>query len=146
MNIHSKLAGAALLGLAALGGSSTALHAQGAGKTVWDGVYSEAQGVRGKAVYDARCASCHGMGLEGADVAPSLVGDRFTAAWQGQTVGGLVTRVRTTMPLDDPGSMGMKDSVDVVAYILKQNQTPAGAAELPAEAAPLEQIRFAPKN
>jgi mono/diheme cytochrome c family protein len=146
MTTRSKLGAAALLGLAALGASSTALYAQAAGKTVWDGVYSDAQAARGKAVYDARCTSCHGAGLEGADVAPSLSGDRFTGAWQGQSVGGLVTRVRTTMPLDDPGSLGMKDSVDVVAYILKQNQFPAGAAELPGDAAPLQQIGIVPKG
>src|SRR5688572_3601182 len=34
-------------------------------RTVWDGVYSAAQAVRGKAMYDAQCAFCHQSDLRG---------------------------------------------------------------------------------
>ena len=55
-------------GIALLG---TAMAAQ-AHRTVWDGVYSEAQATRGKQAYIDNCASCHGEGMQGADLAPAL--------------------------------------------------------------------------
>jgi quinoprotein glucose dehydrogenase len=146
MNVRIKLTAPVLLGLAAVGGDAPALYVQAAGRTVWDGVYTETQAARGKATYEARCASCHGLGLEGADLAPSLTGGRFMNAWKDQTVGAVVTRTRTTMPLGNPGSLGTAETVDIVAYILQQNQFPQGAAELPRDSASLQKIRIAPKG
>lgn len=57
------------------------LCAQSAGKTSWDGVYSQAQARRGEAAYSKSCAGCHGAELMGADTAPSLTGPEFNAGW-----------------------------------------------------------------
>jgi hypothetical protein len=46
------------------------------------------------------------------------------------------------MPLDRPGSLSRQDNVDVVAYILRFNQFPAGKDELPREIQTLKQIVF----
>ena len=51
---------AALLFLAVV-----SLRAQQA-RTAKDGVYTDAQAVRGKATFNMRCALCHGERLEGA--------------------------------------------------------------------------------
>jgi quinoprotein glucose dehydrogenase len=134
------------LGVLALAAPGAALQAQTPTRSVKDGVYSAAQAARGKAIYAARCSACHGAGLEGADVAPTLAGPRFLDNWQGQSVGDLAGRIRTTMPLDDPGSLGPAQSVDVIAYLLEANRFPAGAAELPGASQDLGQIRMETKD
>ena len=44
-----------------------------AAKSVWDGVYSEAQADRGKSIYEQNCAFCHLSDLTGQGFAPALV-------------------------------------------------------------------------
>jgi len=52
------------------------VRAQEGGKTVADGVYTEAQAIRGSASYDAVCSGCHRADMGGAD-GPALRQDRF---------------------------------------------------------------------
>jgi S-disulfanyl-L-cysteine oxidoreductase SoxD len=48
-----------------------------ASRSVWDGVYTEAQAKRGEALFAENCVTCHGPALEG-DREPHLqVGNRF---------------------------------------------------------------------
>jgi quinoprotein glucose dehydrogenase len=108
---------------------------QGAGRTVWSGVYTQAQADRGAAAYGQHCAACHGEALGGSDSAPPLAGGAFTSNWSGQTAGALFTRIKTTMPLDNPGSLGAAAVADIEAMILSRNDYPAGAAELSSDAA-----------
>ena len=50
-------------------------------RTVWEGVYSEAQGQRGEAAYTENCAKCHGKTATGRHFGgPSLVSDKVAAA------------------------------------------------------------------
>jgi mono/diheme cytochrome c family protein len=95
------------------------------------GAYTAAQATRGQAEFAAHCAACHGPELAGSDMAPALQGPGFVANWSGQTVGDLATRIHTTMPMDNPGSLNGKQVADVVAYILQQNSYPAGKTEIP---------------
>src|SRR5688572_7004237 len=74
-------------------------------KTVWDGVYSEAQAARGKGVYEAQCAFCHQSDLRGQGFASALVEDTFTSRWQDGNLGDLFTIVKVTMPQDNPASL-----------------------------------------
>jgi mono/diheme cytochrome c family protein len=115
-----------LLAGAALGQTAT--------RSVWDGVYTADQAARGKEQFDSHCANCHGATLAGAEMAPALAGASFLDNWNGTAVGDLVERIRTTMPGDNPGSLGRKTATDIVSYILSVNQVPAGAAELPSDA------------
>lgn len=126
------LAGAVLLGLPALAWAAPA--------SVWDGAYTAAQATRGETQYAAHCASCHGENLGGADLAPPLAGGGFLANWSGQSAGELFTRIKTTMPQDNPGSLGSAAVSDIEAFILSKNGFPAGQAELPRDAGLLQGI------
>ena len=50
--------------------------------------------------------------------------------------------VATAMPLDRPGSLSRAANADIVAFILKANDFPAGAKELSASSEDLKAIRF----
>jgi mono/diheme cytochrome c family protein len=110
--------------------------------SVWDGVYTDGQAMRGEIVYRRYCLACHGAGLEGADMTPALAGGAFTANWNDLTLGDLFERIRTTMPMDRPGVLSRQQNADVMAYLLQGNQWPAGTTELRTELAPLKAIRI----
>ena len=75
-------AAVALLPFAAIVALHSTVHAQPPTKSVWDGVYTEAQASRGKALYSQECASCHGSELTGGEMAPPLAGGEFMAGWR----------------------------------------------------------------
>jgi len=133
---------ASLCVLAALFSWILVASAQSSGSSVWDGVFTEAQAKRGEAAYLQYCASCHGSALEGADVAPALVGGTFTSNWNDLTVGDLYERIRTTMPLDSPGKLSRQQDADVIAFLLKMNAWPSGASELAPDAGALKQVKI----
>lgn len=107
---------------------SVGLSSQGS-RTVQDGVFSEPQAARGQALYGQQCASCHGDTLQGAQ-APPLKGDGFVAAWQGQPLSALATKIRNTMPATAQGTLTPPQTADLLAHILKAGGFPAGAVEL----------------
>ena len=111
-------------------------------RSVWDGVYSEAQAERGKGQYLQACASCHAQDLRGDSTAPSLVDESFAFLWDDTTVDELFTRIRTLMPSDRPNSLSPQTYQDIVAFILKSNKFPAGQKDLEAVVEGLRQIRI----
>ncbi len=127
----------------AMGLSVVTLKAQGAGRTVWDGVFTAEQAAQGKTVFENKCAMCHGAEMGGAEMAPPLAGGIFMGNWAGQSVGDLFTRIHTTMPANDPGSLTKEETAQTVAYILSYNQFPAGTGALPGDDAALGQIMIA---
>ena len=94
--------------------------------TIWDGVYTDEQAKRGEPTYQTFCGSCHGDQLLGQEAAPALVGDAFNANWEGTTMGDLFNRIRTTMPLNQPGALSRAQTADVVAFLLQSGKFPAG--------------------
>ena len=133
----------AAIALAVTMGGTTLLQAQQAAmRSIWSGVYSEAQAARGKEAFEQNCAKCHGGQLQGMDEIPPLSGGHFMANWETQSVADLVQRIHNTMPMNNPGALSTARSTDVVAYLLSQNKIPAGAADLPGEASMLSQIRI----
>ena len=104
------------------------------GKTVWDGSYTDAQAARGATVYTAQCSSCHGEDLSGQS--GRLIGDRFMRDWREDNLNNLFRRTKAVMPRRAPGTLTDVQYFDVVAYILQQNEFPAGGQELNAESAP----------
>ena len=123
-----------------LGASVVGVWAQGAARNVWDGVYSADQAAQGKSLYADKCATCHGAELTGGEMAPPLVGSTFMGDWVGQSADDLFTRIHSTMPANDPGSLSNVQASQVLAYILSVNQIPAGSAALPSDDAALAQI------
>jgi mono/diheme cytochrome c family protein len=100
-------------------------------RTVWDSVYTVGQAARGETLYVKSCARCHQVSLAGADESPPLTGGAFMANWNGLPLADLQNRIRTTMPSDSVGIYDRQLVTDVMAYLLKANGFPAGAAELP---------------
>jgi mono/diheme cytochrome c family protein len=114
--------------------------AQAPARTIWDGVFTADQAAQGKALFDSKCAICHGTEMNGAEMAPPLSGGGFIANWSGVSVAELATRIHTTMPANDPGSLTNQEVALAIAYILSFNHFPAGATPLPAEEAAQGQI------
>ena len=120
--------------------------------SVWGGVYTEQQAKRGEALYKKECASCHGDALEGnaqteraqklERVLPPLSGDVFKGNWNGRPLSDLFDKIRKTMPRDDPGTIGMKQNADILAYMLKFDGFPSGKAELPPDPSLLTDTLF----
>ena len=121
---------------------SVAAVAQTAERSVWDGIYTSAQAERGSGLYAGQCSSCHGVALSGGESAPALAGGDFLSNWNGLTVGDLFERIRTTMPADRPGRLNRDQTADVLAYVLRVNQFPAGSSELARQTEVLKQIRI----
>ena len=134
------LLGAAALGLGALVAAEP--QAQDTPRSVWDGVYTEAQAERGAAAYGQACSKCHGAQLAGLGEAKPLTGPEFLGIWNGLSLGDLYDRARKTMPLDRPASLSRETYADIVAYVLKFNGFPAGGAELDKRSEVLAGISF----
>jgi mono/diheme cytochrome c family protein len=96
--------------------------------TVKAGIYAKDQAERGKATYDKICAACHGFKpSEKSKDNPDLGGEAFLSKWDSKPVHELATVIYTTMPNDGSAVIDEAQTADVVAYILQQNNFPAGA-------------------
>src|SRR5207302_10818867 len=98
------------------------------------GVYSAVQAARGRDVYAGMCRSCH--------TAESHTGVSFHKTWEGRSLSELFGYISTKMPKNEPGSLAPEEYADVLAYLLKLNEMPAGASELPADTTVLGTIRI----
>jgi len=128
------------------GGSVLTLNAQAPARTVWSGVFTADQAAQGKTVFENKCLTCHGAELNGGEMAPPLAGGMFISNWSGQSLGDLFTRIHTTMPQNDPGSLNNAEVTQVMAYILSFNQFPAGSTALPSDETALGQIGITDKK
>jgi mono/diheme cytochrome c family protein len=142
-----RVGAAAIIGLAAIGLCYSRVHAQPSPaqqqetmRSVWDGVYTDAQSERGKSQYSQHCAECHGEALDGQEMIPPLTGNDFIGNWNGLTAGDLFERIHNTMPLSKPGSLGREVDADILAYIFSINRFPSGKTELAHDAPVLKQI------
>src|SRR3954470_23900188 len=115
----------------------TSLQAQSP-RTARDGVYTDAQAARGSAIYQEKCASCHGPTL-GGSLAPPLAGDAFAANWGGP-LSAIVDKIQLTMPANAMGTLTRPQAADVLAFMLQTSKFPAGRAELTADDAALKTI------
>src|SRR5690348_928517 len=101
------------------------------------GPFTEAQATAGQPIYVSKCSACHDAGGETA----KLIGPSFTQGWKSRSTKDLYTRIKTTMPFNNPGSLTEAETTAVVAYILKSNGATAGAAALtPATDVPIASI------
>ncbi len=83
------------------------------------------QAERGHQIYENSCGACHQPG--------QLVGQGFVEQWNDRRIGDFFTLVRSSMPVDNPGSMKEDEYLAVVAYLLQANHGPAGPDSLKAD-------------
>ena len=101
-------------------------------KSVKAGVYTAAQADRGITLFRSKCASCH---------APNrFTDDLFYTSFAGKPLWEMFDVISDTMPEDDPGGMKKEEYADVIAYLLKLNDFPAGVTELPTDKGALSAI------
>jgi mono/diheme cytochrome c family protein len=98
------------------------------------GVYTTAQAARGEQTYFNICVACHPRGTYSSDA--------FKTTWSGRPISDLFEVVKERMPKSDPGSLTPEEAAQVLAYILKINDVPAGEADLPSDLAALKRIKF----
>jgi S-disulfanyl-L-cysteine oxidoreductase SoxD len=98
-----------------------------AAKSLWDGIYTEAQASRGNQVFSSTCTNCHTLGAEGNR---PLSGQKFWDSYAQRTVGDLFNFMQKNMPNGQGGSLSETTYADLTALILKSNGVPAGTTEL----------------
>jgi cytochrome c len=111
-------------------------------RSVWDGVYTDEQALRGQPLYHDGCSACHGDSLKGSGETPALAGNTFLSNWNGLPLGDLFERIRRTMPQDKPSRVNRQQKSDILAYLLSCNGFPVGKTELPHQTEFLNEIRF----
>lgn len=108
-------------------------------RTASDGLYTDAQAARGRALYKDKCATCHGDALEG-KAAPPLAGTAFLAVWGPQPLSELAGKIKNTMPANNAGKLKPSEAADLVAYILQAAKFPSGRNELASDEGALKSI------
>ena len=123
------------------GGIFVSSQAPAKGRTVWDGVYTEAQATRATGIFGSTCAGCHTLTPEGNR---PLGGPKF---WQSNTqrpLADLLAYVSKNMPNGNGGSLAAESYNDLVALILKSKELPAGSTEL--SPATIAGVQIIPKD
>lgn len=125
LGLAGLAAGAALaLGLTSLPVVPAAAVPTGLGSTPAGGparVATAEQVARGRAIFEARCAKCHGPEGQGATEGPQLIGQPNGLSGY-RTAKGLFDFVTSDMPADAPGSLRPEEYWDVLAFILDANR------------------------
>jgi mono/diheme cytochrome c family protein len=131
-----RLAAVALV--LALSAASAGAQSQGEpdSQTAWGGIFTSAQASTGATLYSGRCSSCHRSDLSGGN-GPALTLGGFGASWEGQPLSALVSRIQSTMPPTDPGSLTDAQAAAIVAHLLQRQGYPAGSTTLSASSSSL---------
>lgn len=105
--------------------------------------FTTEQAERGRRIYGAQCATCHGTQLEGA-VGPALAGTAFLRKWGAaeRGAGDLLDVLRTTMPRPGAGSLSPEAYDAVFAYMLQHNGLAAEDREFDGTSTALKSIRL----
>jgi mono/diheme cytochrome c family protein len=114
-------------------------------RTVWDGVYTDAQAERARATFDGTCSRCHTLTQSGTSgQGGPLVGDKFWTANTQKSVGDLLAYMSKNMPNGNGGSLSASTYNDLVALVLKSNGFPTGTTEVSPEA--VADVQIIPKE
>jgi mono/diheme cytochrome c family protein len=112
-------------------GTPATLAQQAGTKSTASGVFTAEQAKNGEAVFQAKCAGCHGTDLHSIEPeAPDLTEGAFRFGWQGKTIADRFEEIRRTMPYGNARSLDDQTYIDIVAYILQFNGIPAGKQKL----------------
>jgi hypothetical protein len=83
---------------------------------------------------------CHGPELRGGEDAPPLKGNDFLRWWYGKPLSELDQLIRVDMPADNPGGLNGRQYTDVLAYLFRENDYPAGEEPLSEDPEELHEI------
>ena len=97
--------------------------------------YWPAQADRGERVFNTTCAACHARS--------QFIGQTFVENWNDRRVSDFYTLVRSTMPVNNPGSLKDEEYLAVVSYLLKANHAAAGTDSLVGDSASVRGRRIA---
>jgi mono/diheme cytochrome c family protein len=106
-----------ILGVLGLALSAGAL----AERSLEDGVFSKAQAKTGKKLFGQHCKNCHH---------PKKYFDGKLKEWEGLTLDQPYGIISGLMPQDNPGGLWGEEYAAILAYILEENDFPAGAEAL----------------
>jgi mono/diheme cytochrome c family protein len=125
-----------LLATIAIGSRSAAAQSAGPNdaRSTSSGVYTAEQAARGRDLYAMQCKSCH--------TPASHTGAVFAGWWDRKPLSELYQFVLTRMPKNEPGSLQPDEYVDLIAYLLRLNELPAGTEALPADSLAMKKIRI----
>ncbi len=87
-----------------------------------DGIFTAQQAERGAAIFETLCSRCHSV--------QEFSGSAFDAIWAGVPAAALYVRIANTMPLDQPGSLGLDQVTALMSHIFNANGMPAGDTPL----------------
>jgi cytochrome c len=150
-----RLAGVAAV-VCGVGWVAAATAAAQPARTIWSGIYSQAQAQRGEQAYQVQCAYCHQPDLSGGFFdngtgrAPALAGPKafdssFVDRWRDQTVGEFIATIAATMPQTKPASLPVQTYIDIASFVMSKNGVPAGESDLPTDVPTLQEIAIVPK-
>jgi len=94
-------------------------------ETSMDGIYTAGQAERGAGLFTSLCERCHSI--------QEFSGRSFDAIWAGVPAAALYARIANTMPLDQPGSLGLPQVTALMAHIFAMNKMPTGNSPLVAD-------------
>ena len=97
--------------------------------------YWPAQADRGERVFTGTCLGCHARS--------QFIGQAFVEAWNDRRVSDFYTLIRSTMPVNNPGSLKDEEYLAVVSYLLKANHAAAGTDSLAADSGSVRGRRIA---
>lgn len=93
------------------------------------------QAAQGKAAYAVHCTACHGSELEGGLHAPALLGPVFRSHWDGKPARAVYSRIISTMPQDNPGSLSEMEALTIALYVFAVNDISVGEQPIVSPAA-----------
>ena len=89
--------------------------------------FSAEQVEEGRRLFADTCAVCHGPNLQGA-VGPSLIVPAFRAAYSDKPMRALYSRIISTMPVGQAGTLSEAQVLKLTALISASNGLPVGEA------------------
>jgi len=96
--------------------------------------FSDQQMKEGAALFAEKCAGCHGVDMSGGEFGPSLKSENFWQQWVGMPARRLYSRIISTMPIEDPGSLTPAQTLALTALIARENGAPSQPAAVTAAA------------
>ena len=94
-------------------------------ETSMDGIFTAQQAERGAAIFATLCSRCHSV--------QEFSGSSFDDIWAGVPAAAMYVRIANTMPLDQPGSLGLDQVTALMSHIFNTNGMPAGDTPLPGD-------------